>query len=469
MGGEDSEIRSDTTTVALECASFSPEERRWHRDEARAARVVRQRRRAAILLAAEPRPRADRTGAGDPAAARARRRAARRHRRPLPAAARTPSRSASRSRSSSVTSAWQVTRDEAVGALSGLGFAVTRGRRFARRHGRRSCAPTSRSRRTSSRRSRASSATTGFRPRVPDGPLPLVEAHPREEFRERLRDALVGMGLQETVSYSLIDPAWLERLSADGTRIAPCPLTIQNPTTPAQSAARPTLRASLLDTARRNLRHRDGVAIFEIAPVYLPRATRPARGTLDRCAPDRGSCARRELAWSRSALRPLGSEGDRRRHVREASRRRPGRSAAGRAGSSSRSLGAPRTGGASGSHLGAARPSSRRSLGAAGGDVPGRARRCRPARARVAAAGRLRRPVIRRRSAIWAWSSTRRRRTRPLAEAIRAAGKALVESVSLVDLYRGPQAGAGQEVVHRPAGPAVSREHVDRRRCSSAP
>jgi len=79
------------------------------------------------------------------------------------------------------------------------------------------------------------------------------------------------MGLQETVSYSLIDPAWLQRLSADASPIAPCPLTIQNPTTPTQSAARPTLRASLLDTARRNLRHRDGIAIFEIAPVYVPR------------------------------------------------------------------------------------------------------------------------------------------------------------------------------------------------------
>jgi phenylalanyl-tRNA synthetase beta chain len=106
---------------------------------------------------------------------------------------------------------------------------------------------------------------------LPDGPLPLVEAHPLEEFRERLRDALVGVGLQETVSYSLIDPQWLTRLTADGSCIAPEPLRIQNPTTQAQSAARPTLRASVLDTARRNLRHRDGLGIFEIAPVYLPR------------------------------------------------------------------------------------------------------------------------------------------------------------------------------------------------------
>ena len=107
--------------------------------------------------------------------------------------------------------------------------------------------------------------------RVPDGPLPLIETHPLEEFRERLRDALLEMGLQETVSYSLIDPQWLGRLTPDGAPIAPEPLRIQNPTTASQSVARPTLRASMLDTARRNLRHRGGVALFEIAPVYLPR------------------------------------------------------------------------------------------------------------------------------------------------------------------------------------------------------
>src|SRR5207253_6480858 len=84
-------------------------------------------------------------------------------------------------------------------------------------------------------------------------------------------DALAGFGLQEIVTYSLIDPAWLSQLTADGSPIAPEPLRITNPTTVAQSVARPTLRSSLLDTARRNLRRREGLAIFEIAPVYLPR------------------------------------------------------------------------------------------------------------------------------------------------------------------------------------------------------
>jgi phenylalanyl-tRNA synthetase beta chain len=107
--------------------------------------------------------------------------------------------------------------------------------------------------------------------RIPDGRLPLAERHPFEEFRERARDGLAGFGLQEIVSYSLIDPVWLKQLTADCSPLAPEPLRIVNPTTVSQSAARPTLRASLLDTARRNLRHRASVAIFEIAPIYLPR------------------------------------------------------------------------------------------------------------------------------------------------------------------------------------------------------
>ena len=107
--------------------------------------------------------------------------------------------------------------------------------------------------------------------RVPDGRLPLHDRHPLEMLREEVRDRLVGFGLQETVSYSLIDPVWLERLSADGSPVAPDPIRVQNPTSVAQSVARPTLRASLYDTAARNLKHRDGFGIFEIAPIYLPR------------------------------------------------------------------------------------------------------------------------------------------------------------------------------------------------------
>src|SRR5439155_626118 len=98
-----------------------------------------------------------------------------------------------------------------------------------------------------------------------------VYPHPRDVFRERVRDVLVGFGLQDTISYAAIDPAWLTKLTADGSPLAPAPLRITNPTTVSQSVMRPTLRGSLLDTASRNLRHREGVGLFEISPVYLPR------------------------------------------------------------------------------------------------------------------------------------------------------------------------------------------------------
>src|SRR5688572_16712116 len=270
MGGEDSEISPDTTTVALECASFSPKSiggtatklgLRGSSGSAAARRFSWQLSPELVPIALGRAIQLLREHAGA------------RHvgtvdRYPQPRASvevRIPLAKFARHLG------MEVTRDEAVGALNGLGFAVAQdGESLLARP------PVVRTDIAIPEDIVEEVARIVGYDRlpthVPDGPLPLVEAHPREEFRERLRDALVGMGLQETVSYSLIDPAWLARLSADGGRIAPCALTIQNPTTPTQSAARPTLRASLLDTARRNLRHRDGLAIFEIAPVYLPRA-----------------------------------------------------------------------------------------------------------------------------------------------------------------------------------------------------
>ena len=302
--------------------------------------------------------------------------------------------------------------------------------------------------------------------RVPDGPLPLVEAHPVQEFRERLRDALIGMGLQETVSYSLIDPQWLGRLSADGTPVAPEPLRIQNPTTSSQSVARPTLRPSVLDTARRNLRHRGGVALFEIAPVYLPR-----RGDL----PDERWTAAVVLAGNAQPESWLGPARD--NDLWDMKSVITGALAKLRVGDA-----------------GAARPS-------APGLHPGRSERCGSAERSTLTWGQLdprvaelwelpaatfvaeldvaallarvsppqvapppRYPAAMRDLALVLDKAT------PYAaieDAIRAAGKALVESVSLVDLYRGPQVGAGKKsfavrLVLRSADGTLTDDDVDR-------
>ncbi len=269
MGGEDSEIRDDTTTVALECASFEPRGigRTATRLELRGSSGSAAARRFAWALSPDLPPIAlaraialMREHAGAELAG-----AVDRYPLPRPAArVRVPFAKIRRHLGI------EVSPEAAVDALARLGFSVSRD------------ADALVARPPIVRTDIAIAEDlieeiariVGYDRlpiRIPDGPLPLVESHPIEEFRERVRDALVGMSLQETVSYSLIDPQWLGRLTPDAAPIAPEPLRIENPTTSAQSVARPTLRASVLDTARRNLRHHDGVGIFEIAPVYLPR------------------------------------------------------------------------------------------------------------------------------------------------------------------------------------------------------
>ncbi|GAC1459586.1 MAG: phenylalanine--tRNA ligase subunit beta [Candidatus Limnocylindrales bacterium] len=268
LGGEDSEIRPETTTVALECASFegrgigrtatalglgvqSAASRRFALTLSprlvplalgRAVRLLREHAGATVTGAIDVHP--------DPRPPVSVRLAVPDIERVLGVA---------------------ITAEQAEDALSRLGFEVTRAAD--------QIVATAPPLRTDiaipEDLIEEIARITGYDQiptRIPDGPLPVHERHPLLELRERVRDLLVGFGLTETVSYSLIDPAWLARLTADGSPIAPAPLCVQNPTSVAQSAPRPTLRGSLLDTARHNLRHEPGIAIFEIAPVYLPRS-----------------------------------------------------------------------------------------------------------------------------------------------------------------------------------------------------
>jgi phenylalanyl-tRNA synthetase beta chain len=442
MGGEDSEIRDDTTMVALECASFSPKSvggtatklgLRGSSGSAAARRFSWQLSPDLVPIALARTIQLLHEHAGA-------RHAGTVDRYPQPRTSvevRIPLAKFERHLG------MQVTRADAVGALSGLGFAVSdSGDTIVARP------PVVRTDIAIPEDIIEEVARIVGYDRlptaVPDGPLPLVEAHPREEFRERLRDALIDMGLQETVSYSLIDPAWLERLSADASRIAPCPLTIQNPTTPTQSAVRPTLRGSILDTARRNMRHRDGVAIFEIAPAYLPRQHELPEERWTAAVLVAGVAhgeswlgpARRSDLWDIKAI----VEGALAKlHVGELGKAHPG---------------------APGLHPGRSErrgPDDRPAL--TWGQLDPRVAEIWELPAEtfiaeldVAALHGLvspaevtpppRYPAAIRDLGVVLDESTP---YASVSEAIRAAGKALVESVSLVDLYRGPQAGVGKK------------------------
>jgi phenylalanyl-tRNA synthetase beta chain len=129
------------------------------------------------------------------------------------------------------------------------------------------------------------------------------------EGEEQVRDILVGCGLQEVITYSLVGEQQYEKLLAvnrdaactlrEATPAPPIPpvpetqwrvetprrveaypvpcflppescVRIANPLTPEHQYMRTNLLGSLLDTLRDNLRYVDRVVVFEVANVYLP-------------------------------------------------------------------------------------------------------------------------------------------------------------------------------------------------------
>ena len=102
-------------------------------------------------------------------------------------------------------------------------------------------------------------------------PIPYPQRRPRDEIREKLRDALAAAGMYETISYPLTS---METLEGSGALAdIPEPLRVANPMSSRMQVLRTSLRGSMLETLASNLRVSGGEALrmFEIGSVYLPR------------------------------------------------------------------------------------------------------------------------------------------------------------------------------------------------------
>ncbi|MBW2306527.1 MAG: phenylalanine--tRNA ligase subunit beta [Deltaproteobacteria bacterium] len=102
--------------------------------------------------------------------------------------------------------------------------------------------------------------------------LPPQRRNLRLEGREALRDLLAGCGLDEVITYSLINIQDECRLIPGNP--APDPrqyVAVRNPLSAERVHLRRTLLPGLIHTARENLRFTERVAIFEIGSVYWPR------------------------------------------------------------------------------------------------------------------------------------------------------------------------------------------------------
>jgi phenylalanyl-tRNA synthetase beta chain len=90
-------------------------------------------------------------------------------------------------------------------------------------------------------------------------------------LKENIRDLLVGCGMQEVITYSLVSQATLDKIDPQK-KLGPA-LQVANPMSSEQEYLRTSLRAGLLATFASNEKHeKDGIKFFEASKVYLPRA-----------------------------------------------------------------------------------------------------------------------------------------------------------------------------------------------------
>ncbi len=108
-----------------------------------------------------------------------------------------------------------------------------------------------------------------------DEELPRLRRNRSLEAEEHVRDLLVGLGLDEIITYSLVDPEDEVRLQLSsgldpdasldlpGERVV-----LQNYLSPERSQMRRSLLPGTLRTAWSNLRYLDRIAVFEIGRIY---------------------------------------------------------------------------------------------------------------------------------------------------------------------------------------------------------
>jgi len=102
--------------------------------------------------------------------------------------------------------------------------------------------------------------------------IPPQRANPALEAEETMRDHLVGLGLQEVVTYRLTTPEREARSRQPGSAPdARAYVELKNPITEERRVMRHELLPSVLEVAETNAR-RESLELFEIGQVFLPVA-----------------------------------------------------------------------------------------------------------------------------------------------------------------------------------------------------
>lgn len=104
----------------------------------------------------------------------------------------------------------------------------------------------------------------------PSLPAEGVPPAPRVVLRNRVRDRLAGFGFAETINYSFIDPAAVDRLRIGPGDARRRQLPILNPISEEMAVMRTTLLTGLLEAASRNVaRGNRDLRLFEVGKVFF--------------------------------------------------------------------------------------------------------------------------------------------------------------------------------------------------------
>lgn len=104
------------------------------------------------------------------------------------------------------------------------------------------------------------------------GEIPAMGHEPLREFREEVKNILAAAGMQEVITYSLTTLTALSKVVPPEDLATTPPLRVLNPVSSEHEYLRTSLRSSLLQTLAANLRVEEGpVALFEAGRVYLAR------------------------------------------------------------------------------------------------------------------------------------------------------------------------------------------------------
>lgn len=105
-------------------------------------------------------------------------------------------------------------------------------------------------------------------------PLPPQRGNQSLEREDRVRDILVGLGLQEVITHRMSAPEIESRLLPGSAASAPIEyVKLANPITPEKRVMRRSVLASILNVVERNARLSDSLAMFEIGPVFIPQGS----------------------------------------------------------------------------------------------------------------------------------------------------------------------------------------------------